>query len=175
MAAGEEGKDFELARKTVNMAIASLRKMIGDDAFLRDDDAIRLNFQRVRVDVVQVHETMNLVEALLRERTYGRAREEMVKAAGIFAGEVPFPGLYEEYFEALREDLETRMRTLIAEVGKALLREGDAPGAEQVLAIGFDWLPDDEEFGELLRQALLQSDRRAEAERIRLRSQIEVE
>ena len=174
MAAAEEGKDFELARKTVNMAIASLRKMIGDDAFLRDDDAIRLNFQRVRVDLVEVHEAMNTVEMLLRERAYGRAREQVITAAEMLAGEVPFPGLYEEYFEALREDLETRMRALIVEVGKALLREGDTDGAEQVLAIGSDWLPDDEELGELLCQALIQSDRRAEAERIRLRSKMEL-
>ncbi|MCC7438811.1 MAG: AAA family ATPase [Armatimonadetes bacterium] len=174
MAAAEEGKDFELARKTVNMAIASLRKMIGDDAFLRDDETIRLNFQRVQVDVVRVHEVMKLVESLLRERAYGHAREQVIIAAAMFAGEVPFPGLYEEYFEALREDLETRMRALIVEVGKTLLREGDPVGSEQVLAIGFDWLPDDEELGELLCQSLIQSGRRAEAERIRLRSQLEL-
>ena len=175
MAAGEEGKDFELARKTVNMAIASLRKMLGDDAFLRDEDAIRLNFQRVRVDLVEIHETMNAVQRLLRERSFGRAREGMVQAATLFAGEVPFPGLYQEYFEALREELETRMRALMIEVGEALLREGDAAGAEQILSIGFDWLPNDEELAALLCRALLQSGRRAESERIRLRSQIEAE
>lgn len=61
------------------------------------------------------------------------------------------------------------MRAATVDISRMLLREGDAAGAEEILRIGFEWLPDDEEIAELLQQALIADDRRGEAERVKLR------
>ncbi|MCC7439281.1 MAG: AAA family ATPase [Armatimonadetes bacterium] len=167
LAAGEDGKDFELARKTVNMAIASLRKLLGDQAFLRDEEAIRLNFEFISVDILEAWDALHEAIAAAKQRAFSRARTQLLRALQT-AGEVPFPSLYDDYFEAVREDFETRLRGVTVDIAKALLREGDAAGAEEVLRIGFEWLPEDEELAELLQQALIADNRRAEAERVRL-------
>ncbi|MBL7989448.1 MAG: AAA family ATPase [Chlorobi bacterium] len=168
LAAGEEGKDFELARKTVNMAIASLRKLLGDQALLRDDETIRLNFDFISVDILEAWDALNGAMAAAKQRALSRARTQLLHALQTAAGEVPFPSLYDDYFEAVREDFETRLRGATVDIAKALIREGDAAGAEEILRIGFEWLPDDEEIAELLQQALIADNRRAEAERVKL-------
>lgn len=167
LAAGEDGKDFELARKTVNMAIASLRKLFGDQAFLRDEDTIRLNFDFISVDILEAWEALNEAIAAVKHRSLSRARTKLLQALQIAAGEVPFPSLYDDYFEAVREDFETRLRGAAVDIATVLLREGDAVGAEQLLRISFEWLPDDEELANLLQQALIADNRRAEAERVK--------
>jgi len=173
LAAGDEGKEFELARKTVNMAISSLRKTLGDDAFLREEDAIHLNLDRVTVDLLEVWERIAEAGRALKGRSFARARTAALSALERGAGKVAFPSLYDSYFEAAREDFEARLRATAITVGRALLAEGDAAGAEEVLRRGFAWLPDDEEIGELLTDALRADDHRAEAELVRLRTRIE--
>ncbi|MBX7215409.1 MAG: AAA family ATPase [Candidatus Kapabacteria bacterium] len=169
LAAGEDGKDFELARKTVNMAIASLRKLLGDQAFQRSEETIQLNFDFITVDILEAWKALQEALAAAKRRSLSHARIQLLQALQASAGEVPFPSLYDDYFEAVREDFETRLRGATVDISRMLLREGDAAGAEEILRIGFEWLPDDEEIAELLQQALIADDRRGEAERVKLR------
>ena len=173
LAAGDDARDFDLARKTVNMAIAAIRKLLPVDLILRHDDTISLDLDLLSVDLLDASAAVAEALAALRERSFARARSAVVTALDLAAGEVAFPSLYDTYFEAAREDFETRLRNAVVDVGRALLREGDTSGAEEVLERGYEWLPEDEEIGELLRNALVAADRRAEAERIRLRNQME--
>ena len=173
LAAGDDARDFDLARKTVNMAIAAIRKLLPVDLILRHDDTISLDLDLLSVDLLDASAAVAEALAALRERSFARARSAVVTALDLAAGEVAFPSLYDTYFEAAREDFETRLRNAVVDVGRALLREGDTSGAEEVLERGYEWLPEDEEIGELLRNALVAADRRAEAEGIRLRTMIE--
>jgi DNA-binding SARP family transcriptional activator len=91
----------------------------------------------------------------------------VVEALDIVKTEVPFPTLYDDFFEAMRGDFEYQMREAVIEVGQGLLREGDAASAEEALRRGFDAMPEDEEITELLCRALELQGRRAEAGRVR--------
>jgi hypothetical protein len=109
----------------------------------------------------------------MRRRSLARAQQAALRALDIARGEVPFPTLYEEFFEAMREEIENRLRSTIIDLSRLLLRESDATGAGELLERAFTIMPDDEEVAELYCQALESLGRRAEAERVRWKAAAE--
>ena len=94
-----------------------------------------------------------------------------MRALEISRGEVPFPTLYDDFFEATREDFEDLLRSTTLRVARGLLREGDITSAEALLTRLYDIMPEDEEAGTLLQNALIALGRRAEAERVKMRAE----
>lgn len=166
-AGGEE--DQEHARKTMNAAIFRLREFFGDDGILTDGETPQINLDRVDVDILEANNHLLDVADALRNRSLLRARTSLLAALDIVRGEVPFPSLYDDYFEATREDLEFRTRDAILNVARGLLREKDTTSAETILRRGATAIPDDEEIIEMLCDVLGTIGKGSEAERIRLR------
>lgn len=167
IATGEE-ESPERARNVVYVKLHALREILGDDAVITETDAApRLNPNRIQVDLLDAHRLLGDVRSAMRERALLRACPALLRALELSQGEVPFPGLYEEFFEAAREDFENALRLSTIAVAKELLREGDALNAGEILRRCFEAIPADEEIGELLREALVLSGKRAEAERVK--------
>jgi hypothetical protein len=162
------GDDPESARNVVYVRLHALREMLGADAIITEpEEAPRLNPERVRVDLLEAHDAFREARTAAGRGSLMRAVPALLRGLEHASGEVPFPGLYENFFEAAREDFENLMRDALLRTACELLREGDAENARRVLQRGFDALPDDEEIAELLCDALIRCDRRAEAERVR--------
>jgi DNA-binding SARP family transcriptional activator len=165
--------DPDKARKTLNGVVFRLREAIGNDAILTDRDTPRLNTDLLDVDLLDAHAALREATSALDERSLGRAATALLRAATVSMGEVAFPTLYENFFEALREDFENELRTAIMRATRGLLDEGDPQSAEELLRLGMKGMPGDEEIAELLREALLALGKRAEAERVRLGTAME--
>ena len=161
LASGES--DPEYARKMMNGAVWRLRDLLGQDAVLTDMELPRLNPQLVRVDLLMAHQALDAALHAEREGSLMRAFPFLLTALEIIGGEVPFPGLYDPFFEATREDLENLLRTAIIRVGTGLLEKGDPARAEEMLNKGMEVIGEDEEITRLLARALVALDRRAEA------------
>lgn len=174
LAAGGE-LEIDLARKTMNMAVVRLREAIGGELIRTGEETHELNLDMVTVDLLEADEQLRQAVSALRRRALMLAYPAVMKALAISRGEVTFPGLYDDFFEALREDFENRQRTATLDVARALIAENDAESASTLLKEAFEWMPDDEEIAALLRSALEQSGRRTDAELIRLRSDAELE
>ncbi len=167
-ASGED--DPERARKMTSMAILRLKESVGPELLDTEGDAPQLAMDAVRVDLLEAYRLLIDATRLARHGGLMRALPMVVEAFARIGGEVPFPSLYDDFFEAMREDFEFHMREAVLEVGGGLLREGDAPGAEEALRCGFGAMPGDEEITDLLCTALRMQGKRAEAGRIRLQA-----
>lgn len=163
-----EASEFEDARKSLNLAVHRLRESIGHQAILTDRDTPRLDPDLVEIDLVQVHELLNQATRGVREGSYPRAFAGLMEALERIGGDVPFPTLYDDFFEAAREDFESRLRTIVLLVARGLGREGDVAGAAQILNRAVIAMPGDEEISLALAESLAQLGRRTEAERIRM-------
>ena len=169
----ERSDDPKLARDAVNSAIYRLRDVIGHDSLLTDEDTPRLNMDLIDVDLVDAVRRVRGAEDALRRGSLALASRSMLEALEIMRGDVPFPALYETFFEAMREDVETRLRAATLAVARRLLAERDAGGAEAILERAFGSTPDDEEIAELYCESLESQGRRTEAERVRRRIEAE--
>lgn len=159
--------DPKLARDAVNSAIYRLRDLVGHDGILTDRETPRLNLELLRVDLIETEAALReATEALQRGRP-ARARDAAIRALELTGGEVPFPTLYNGLFEALRDDFENRLRSVVLRTTTLALREGDAEGAESLVGRAWNMLPGDDEVGELYCRTLEVLDRRADAERVR--------
>ena len=163
----EDGDDMELARKKRNMTIARLREAIGSDAIITGGETPVLNLERVEVDLLQADTLLRRTLAALRQRSLVRAYPLLREVLEMAGGDVPFPSLYESFFEAVREDFEFRLRSAIVAVGRGLLAEGDAAAAETVLRRGYAAMPEDEEISDFLHEALIAQGKHVEAERLK--------
>jgi DNA-binding SARP family transcriptional activator len=169
LAAGGE-EELHNARKAMNMGVHRLREAIGDDGVLTDEETPRLNMERVQVDLLDAVGLVRAARDAFREGAMLRAWPALVQALEITRGEVSFPTLYDDFFEAAREDFEFELRSAIIDISRGLLAEGDAAAAEQILRRGFDAMPEDEEVSELLCRALESSGKRTAAERVRMQA-----
>lgn len=167
--AGGKESDPEHARKKKNMAVVRLREIIGHDAILTDGPTPQLNMEIVAVDLLEIDRLLVRALEAARSDTFVRALPVIEEAVTRYGGEVPFPTLYDDFFEAARSDFESRLRRGVLETGRGMLELGDAAGAEPLFRKAFEALPGDDEIADLLRQALERSGNRTEAERIRMR------
>lgn len=166
---GGEESDPEHARKKKNMGVVRLREILGPDAIITEGPTPQLNDSLVEVDLLELHRRIAEASEAVRNETYVRAIPLIEEALALHGGDVPFPTLYEDFFEAAREDLEYRLRRCVVDAGRGMLEMGDAAGAEPFLRKAFDALPGDEEIADMLRRALEESGNRIEAERVRMR------
>lgn len=164
------GRDHDDARNSVNVTIHRLRDMLGHDAILTRDGKPELNLDHVDVDLLRAEALIATSRAALRNGALRTAHENMAAALRVMRSDVPFPSLYDDFFEALRDDIENRLRSALLDIARELLRNGDAEGAEELLRPGFEAVPGDEEIAELLRQALIELGMRAEARRVELKA-----
>jgi DNA-binding SARP family transcriptional activator len=167
-AGSDDDLEPENARKTMNNAIFRLRELLGDDVISTDGETPRLNPAAVEVDLLEAYDLLEHAERDARDDALMRAVPALRRALEISRGDVPFPSLYEDFFEALREDFENRLRSAVVDVTARLLRAGDAAGAEELLRPALEAIPEDEELSEMLREALSKLGRRAEAERLKI-------
>jgi len=168
-AVGIDSDDPKRAWDAVNSALYRLREILGRNCILpaTGDEAPRLNRAVIAVDLLDADALLREADEDVRRGAIGRAGVAVRGALEITRGDVPFPSLYNSFFEALREDFENRLRLTVLLVARRLLRELDAAGAEEVLEHAFAITPDDEEIAELYRESLELQGRRAEAERVR--------
>lgn len=169
--AGGEESDPEHARKKKNMAVVRLREIIGHDAVLTDGPTPQLNPDVVAVDLLEIDDLIRRALEAARYDAFVRALPLIEEGLERYRGEVPFPTLYENFFEAARNDFEHRLRRAVLEIGHGMIAMGDAAGAEPFLRRAFDALPGDEEIADLLRKGLEAAGSRIEAERIRMRAE----
>jgi DNA-binding SARP family transcriptional activator len=168
LAAGGED-DPERARKMTSMAVLRLRESVGDDFLRANAETPELDLDRVGVDLLDAD---RLLRQSLRDARAGdlkRALPLLLEAFALIGAEVPFPKLYDDFFEALRADFDFNLRETAIEVGSGLLHEGDPAGAEEVLHRAYDAMPEDEEIADLLCQSLERQGKRVDAERVRKR------
>ena len=151
-AASGIGNDHQRARVTANVAIMRLREALGREAITTNDDLPKLNVGKVRVDLLQAWDGICNADDALRRGRLGIAREQAVAALKIAAGKIPFPTLYDEIFERLREEFEHRLRTTTIRTAHALLAADDAHGAEELLALAANAMQGDDEVKEMLKE-----------------------
>jgi DNA-binding SARP family transcriptional activator len=169
LAAGGE-EEPERARKTMNMAVYRLREVIGEEGVLTDDETPRLNLQHLQIDLLDAAALLRKARAALRDGALMRAFPALREALDITRGEVSFPTLYDDFFEAAREDFEFELRSAIIDIARRLMIEGDPASAEEILRRGYDGMPGDEELADMLCEALESSGKRTAAERIRMQT-----
>lgn len=168
LASGVEN-DPDRARTATNVAVLRLREAIGREAILTGNDLPELNEELVRTDLLTAWRELERGERELHGGHLLNGREAAVRAATIAAGRVPFPGLYDELFERLREDMETRLRNLVLGVAERLVCADDPKEAEALLRLWNERVPGDEAALRLLAETLERSGERAEAVTIRAR------
>lgn len=162
--ASDNQDDSEHARKVVNISVFRLRELLGQEAILTDAETPRLNLEKVQVDLLDADALLDEVEEAMGKGSLMRAHTALVKTFEITRGEVPFPSLYDGFFEAAREDFECRLRDAALDVARGLIYEGDLTNAEEILRRAHTTMPEDRELAELLREALHRLGKRAEAE-----------
>jgi|GEM_PF-1908103 len=172
--AADDELDYELARKKRNMGVVRLREALGADAVLTDGETPQLNLVRVEVDLLEAHRRIESIREALRERSLVRAATGVLELLAITRGEVAFPTLYQEFFEAAREEFEVRVRHAVLKTAEALEREEDWERAEELLRGIVEMMPEDEEMLERLADVLERSGNKLEAARLRLSSTVEV-
>ncbi|MBS1913856.1 MAG: AAA family ATPase [Bacteroidetes bacterium] len=166
-------RDPDSVRKSMNFAVFRLRELLSPEAISTAGETPVLDLAHVDVDLIRAHRHLTTATEAMREGALVRALPELVAALAICGGRVPFPTLYDEFFEAVREDFESELRSTTIRLARALQREGDGAAAEEVLRLAFAAMPDDEEIAELLQDALVSLGKRTEARRIGMRAEME--
>jgi DNA-binding SARP family transcriptional activator len=161
--------DPDKARKTLNGVVFRLRDILGHEAIITQEETPKLNREMIEVDLLDASESLRDAAVAVREGSLARAQRRLLQVLAITRGSVPFPSLYDNFFEGTRERFETGIRMLLLKVAKELIAEGDARSAEELLRGGFSTMPGDEEMAELLCEALAALGKRTEAERVRMR------
>jgi hypothetical protein len=173
LTAGSEVIESESARNILKKTVHRLREMLGHDTILTDGETPRLNPELVRVDLLEAREQLRNTREALRHSSPMKAKSALVAAFEITRSEVPFPTLYDDFFEAAREEFETELRNNAIDVATELLRQGAAADAEEVLHRTLEVMPGDEDLAELLRDVLKRQGKHTEAARVKMRSAID--
>lgn len=160
--------DPKHARDIVNKTVSRLREGLGNpDIILTDGETPRLNREVVEIDILEAMESLARTRDALRRRALVKGVQEIRKVLDLWKGEVPYPTLYDEFFESLREEFELAVRDAVLLLAQGLLEEQDNGGAQDLLRRLYAITPEDEEVEELLVQALEAGGRKVEAMRVR--------
>ncbi|MEP7220772.1 MAG: hypothetical protein ABI876_17730, partial [Bacteroidota bacterium] len=161
--------NFERAKRALPVAVHRLRDVLGAAAVLTDSETPRLDLTIVKVDLLDAHRELAEARVALRGGSLIRGHSALRRALEIIGGEVPFPSLYDDFFEAMRDDFENRLRDAVLGLARELLREGDAASAVEILRSGSRMMAEDDEIAEMLCLALEATGDRTEAARVRMR------
>lgn len=151
--AGGSDPDPEHARKKKNMGVVRLREIMGREAIVTDGDRPQLNHELVEVDLLEADRKMREAESALAEGSVVRALPLLNESLDTLDGEVPFPTLYDDFFEGVRSDVDRRLHTLLITTARALLDGGESTRAIDLIHRGVAMIPGDEELVELLEEA----------------------
>jgi|GEM_PF-3453504 len=164
LASGVE-RDPDRARVATNIAVLRLREVLGEEAIVQlgDPPVPSLDPTCVRVDLWEGVEAVRRAESALRRGVLAEAREQLAVALSILAGRIALPGLYDELFESMREDLEARLREGTLTAAGRLLAMDDSEGAAELLRPWLAGAPEDEEARDLLAEALRRTGLTADA------------
>jgi hypothetical protein len=169
LAAGEK-EDAELARKTVNMAIAALKDDLGPDTIVTTGDTPSFDLTRIRIDLLEASDLLDDAAKAVRRGSLVKAVPDLHTILDLALGKVAFPTLYDNLFEAIRDDLDARIRKVTLEVAKRLVSERDLHTAIGILKKYYTAIPDDNEISALLKYSLEETGQKTEAERINIKA-----
>lgn len=127
------GDDPERARTTWNVIALRLRDALGRDIVRLDDGVPMLDTTQADVDVIAARDLLATCD---RERRAGHllaAREALEAAIDLLGGTILFPGLYDELFETLRDDWQSRLRDTVLSLAAELTKAGDDDGVGELL------------------------------------------
>lgn len=172
LAAGGDTIEIESARDIVKTTVYRIRDVLGRDAVLTDGGTPRLNPERVEVDLLEARRLLERALSAMRHSSPMQAKAALIGALEIFNGEVPFPSLYTDFVEVMREDFENELRTTALDVAQALSSEGGMEDAAEILRHVGEVMPGDEEVMERHREILLRMGRHVEAERVRRKAEM---
>ena len=167
---GDDVVDPERGRKTVNNAVYKLRKLLGQEAVTTERGEVRLNREVLDVDLLEMTDLVESAEKGTESGTVGQNLQDVQRVLELYGRGVIFPGLYDPFLEAVRSELEWRIRSLLITTSSLLRDQGDFGGAEDLLRRGVERMPGDEEILDALCEVLLASGKFIEAERIRMQS-----
>ena len=154
LATGEEEPDH--ARKILKVALFRTREALGPGAVEQGDREHGPTIDRsvLSVDLLDLADSISEGGTWLAEGALTRALREAHRAIELFGEEVILPGLYDRIFEAVREEQEARLRSLVVRLAERLIEEGDLHSAELLLRHAIGGMPEDEELAELLQEVL---------------------
>lgn len=168
IASGDENADPDAVRNNLYVRLHSLRKLLGHDAIISETgEAPRLNEERVRVDLVDISRTLSAVQSCIGKDQLGRGSALLRGVLEDVGEHVLFPGLYDPFFDAARDDFDILLRDTVLTVAESVRREGDLESLVTMLRAALERTPDDEELVELLCDALLRLGRKSQAEQVR--------
>ena len=110
--------------------------------------------RKTLTDVIEARALLDKADSLIRKRRLTEGVELFEEVLELSGGDVPFPGLYEELFENLRQEFETDLLNLSLAIGSRLLEERDFDKAFNLLSKVEEVIPDNEELSDLTGQAL---------------------
>ena len=165
IASGEN--DPERGRKIVKTTIHRVREAFGFETLVVRDGRPWLNQEAIDVDLLTAHSNCANARSAMKDGGFLRAARYLESTLEIVGGDVPFPGLYDRFFEAIRDEFEVNVRRTVFDLAEGLLVQGDAAGASRILRSGMRVLPEDEEMADLLHRALMDQGNLTEAERVR--------
>ncbi|MCB0712324.1 MAG: AAA family ATPase [Ignavibacteriae bacterium] len=168
LASGNELAEIESARNNLYVRLHSLRKLFGEEGILSAvGEAPRLNRELVRADLLEVQQNILRAGDVLEREAPGRALPLLRDVFTTLSTDVPFPGLFDPFFDAVRDDLEISLRDMLLRVVHEVGEMGDYEGCVTLLQDAFSRTPDDEEVGELLSTLLSKLGRNVAAEQVR--------
>ena len=171
LATGDELAETESARNNLYVRLHSLRSLLGRDSILSETGhAPVLDTSRVRVDLLEVSELLKEAELLIARNQPGKGLHTVRQALQLLGGSIPFPGLYDDFFEAARSDFEVLVWDTVLTVAKELVRHGDRENPVDLLEQVLDLFPGDEDIAGYLCELLGVLGRKSHAERIRRRT-----
>ncbi|MCC7437958.1 MAG: hypothetical protein IT211_05620 [Armatimonadetes bacterium] len=160
--------DPEHARANMRVIIDRIRKMIGRDAVVTEiGQAPRLHTKIVSVDLLVAAEKIAAATSALQKQRFVLAVDSLLAALQIVGTEVPYPTLYDSFFESARQEFEYSLRTAVLATAKTLIDVGDDNQAMQILKEAVQSLRGDEEVIELTCNVLERSGKFIEAERLK--------
>ena len=174
LAAGDELADVEGARNNLYVRLHSLRKLFGPHAIITEKgQSPQLATEHVHVDLLEAGHCLEVADKGLRREAVGRALDSVLSLLEIIGNDILFPGLFDNFFDAVRDDFEVALRDMVLRIVRETSRLGDHESTVLLLDRVVQRTPDDEELVDYISDALSALGRRSQAERIKLRMKIE--
>jgi hypothetical protein len=149
--ASERGFDPKRGSEILKNTIHRLHELVGSNIiFNKRGEPPCLDNSKVICDIVVLNELRKESKVALKNNDYVLSGKSLCKLLDLIGHNVLFPGIYEEYFEELRNKLENEIRHLIIRVSSELIKMQDFQQAEDILNKALTMIPDDNEFIDLI-------------------------
>jgi hypothetical protein len=157
-----------IAKSLMRKVRFRLREIVNEKYFEQvDSEPINFKNTEVNIDLIDAQLLLKNALKLFKQNNLINSGEQLIKLFEIVKDHVPFPGLYSDFYESLREDWENAIRDATLMIGKKLLEEEYLSIAEELFYKSIILMPDDDELVFYLERILTLQNRQAEAEIIR--------